>query len=72
MIHILRSQRPNVCRALIVMERLPDPETPDSPAPPRESDAGGLKRTAGETAEPARPDPTRYGDWEIGGRCIDF
>lgn len=18
------------------------------------------------------PDPTRYGDWEIGGRCIDF
>jgi hypothetical protein len=20
----------------------------------------------------ARPDPTRYGDWEINGRCIDF
>ncbi len=19
-----------------------------------------------------RPDPTRYGDWEIDGRCIDF
>lgn len=19
-----------------------------------------------------RPDPTRYGDWERGGRCIDF
>lgn len=21
---------------------------------------------------PVRPDPTRYGDWEKGGRCIDF
>ena len=20
----------------------------------------------------ARPDPTRYGDWERNGRCIDF
>jgi len=18
------------------------------------------------------PDPTRYGDWEVGGRCVDF
>lgn len=18
------------------------------------------------------PDPSRYGDWEIGGRCVDF
>lgn len=29
-----------------------------------------------ETAPPRepvkRPDPVRYGDWEIGGRCIDF
>jgi hypothetical protein len=30
------------------------------PAPPRE--LGG----------PKGPDPTRYGDWERGGRCIDF
>ena len=36
---------------------------------------------AGQAAEPERPkeiggpsgpEPTRYGDWEIGGRCIDF
>lgn len=31
---------------------------------------------AAEEAPPAKPprhdDPTRYGDWEIGGRCIDF
>ena len=25
---------------------------------------------AGE--DPQKPDPTRYGDWEINGRCIDF
>jgi uncharacterized protein DUF1674 len=23
-------------------------------------------------AEPPVPDPTRYGDWEKNGRCIDF
>ena len=35
--------------------------------------------TATETSERPReiggrkgPDPTRYGDWEKGGRCIDF
>jgi hypothetical protein len=26
--------------------------------------------TAGEGS--TRPDPTRYGDWEKNGRCIDF
>lgn len=25
-----------------------------------------------ETAERPAPDPTRYGDWEKNGRCIDF
>ena len=43
---------------------------PDQPAgepgaadkPPRPREIGG----------PKGPEPTRYGDWEIGGRCIDF
>jgi hypothetical protein len=26
----------------------------------------------GEIGGPAGPEPTRYGDWERGGRCIDF
>jgi hypothetical protein len=38
----------------------PLPKTPASPPRPRE--IGG----------PKGPEPTRYGDWEIGGRCIDF
>lgn len=25
-----------------------------------------------EFGGPAGPEPTRYGDWEIGGRCSDF
>ena len=25
-----------------------------------------------EIGGPAGPEPTRYGDWEIKGRCIDF
>jgi len=49
-----------------------DPATPPSegsesgvpaPAPAPESEAGG--RESGL-------DPTRYGDWEKNGRCIDF
>ncbi|MCL4781184.1 MAG: DUF1674 domain-containing protein [Gammaproteobacteria bacterium] len=25
-----------------------------------------------ETGGPTGPEPTRFGDWERGGRCIDF
>lgn len=36
------------------------PATPPQPAPVPE--IGGSKK----------PEPTRYGDWEIGGKCVDF
>ena len=29
-------------------------------------------RQVGEIGGRAGPDPTRYGDWEKNGRCIDF
>ena len=35
---------------------------PDSPAETRPREIGG----------PPGPEPTRYGDWEKRGRCIDF
>ena len=35
--------------------------TPGEPAP-RPREIGG----------PKGPEPTRYGDWEVGGRCTDF
>ncbi len=38
--------------------------TPERPHP-----ASGRRKEAGG---PKGPEPTRYGDWERGGRCIDF
>ena len=35
------------------------------------SDADGAPREP-ETGGPKGPEPTRYGDWERKGRCIDF
>ena len=43
---------------------LADPKPVNKPAPP------GAKPA--ETGGPPGPEPTRYGDWERGGRCIDF
>jgi hypothetical protein len=40
--------------------KVPEPAQNDGPAKPRE--IGG----------PKGPEPTRYGDWEVGGRCTDF
>ncbi|MBD7988354.1 DUF1674 domain-containing protein [Luteimonas sp. Sa2BVA3] len=59
---------------------VPDPaiigETPPEAAP--DTASGGTKATP--ATPPAAPehggreglDPTRYGDWEKNGRCIDF
>lgn len=45
-------------------------------APPADPQ-GGLRiprviQPPGEIGGPQGPEPTRYGDWERGGRCIDF
>ena len=37
---------------------------PDRTNPPKQPD--------GEVGGPAGPEPTRYGDWEVAGRCSDF
>jgi hypothetical protein len=37
-------------------------KTPAKSAPARPKEIGG----------PPGPEPTRYGDWEKDGRCIDF
>lgn len=38
------------------------PETPETNADDKPEEVGG----------PKGPEPTRYGDWEKAGRCIDF
>jgi hypothetical protein len=39
------------------------PAAPEQPPPPE---------AAREIGGPPGPEPTRYGDWEKAGRCIDF
>jgi hypothetical protein len=43
-----------------------DERKPPPPAPPPE------QKPAKEIGGPKGPEPTRYGDWERGGRCTDF
>ncbi|EPS60294.1 hypothetical protein M569_14512, partial [Genlisea aurea] len=31
-----------------------------------------INQLTGEVGGPSGPEPTRYGDWEKGGRCCDF
>lgn len=44
-------------------------ETAPSDGPAAEEQAG---KSGGEVGGPKGPEPTRYGDWEKKGRCIDF
>ncbi len=42
---------------------------------PDEAKPSPVEQTAGKPKEfggPLGPEPTRYGDWERKGRCIDF
>ena len=58
------------------------PQAAESPAPAdvkgadpaAGTNAGnrGDKSDVGEVGGPKGPEPTRYGDWEVGGRCTDF
>jgi hypothetical protein len=45
---------------------------PKGPADTRPKAAKPAVKSTAEKARPEKPDPTRYGDWEKNGRCIDF
>ena len=53
----------------------PKPAKPAEPVPrggtPR-ADRQGRDHKPREIGGPSGPEPTRYGDWEINGRCVDF
>lgn len=53
---------PSVPPAAQTAQTLPPEPKPLPAAPARKPEIGG----------PKGPEPTRYGDWEKGGRCIDF
>ena len=42
------------------------------PAPAATSEPKPEPKPEREIGGPAGPEPTRYGDWEIKGRCSDF
>ena len=48
----------------------PDPEV--EPGLTSGTGSDGAAAETGETGGPKGPEPTRYGDWEKNGRCIDF
>ena len=41
-------------------------------AGPEEPDSLAVEPSSELESKSTRPDPTRYGDWELKGRCIDF
>ena len=43
-----------------------------TPAAPAAGAPVAPKQPSGEKGGPKGPEPTRYGDWEKGGRCFDF
>ena len=45
---------------------------PDRPTAPSDPAMTGPQQPAGEQGGPKGPEPTRFGDWEKGGRCFDF
>ncbi|HEX7081890.1 MAG TPA: DUF1674 domain-containing protein [Gammaproteobacteria bacterium] len=50
-----------------------EPSAPQPAATPDEPVAGeGAAESPREIGGPKGPEPTRYGDWERAGRCIDF
>ena len=57
------SQKKPVERPVVAAETVEKPDAPQKPKP---------KEFAKEFGGPAGPEPTRYGDWERKGICVDF
>ncbi|MCR6661698.1 MAG: DUF1674 domain-containing protein [Luteimonas sp.] len=47
---------------------VPEPERAEKPVPGTQSGESPQRESGGRDG----PEPTRYGDWEKNGRCIDF
>lgn len=63
----------------MAIEEMPQAPAPDPKAPEASKSEASKPEAAKPGAAPEReiggpagPEPTRYGDWEINGRCSDF
>jgi len=48
------------------------PSEPNTEAATERREPDSAEGMPKETGGPKGPEPTRYGDWEKNGRCIDF
>jgi hypothetical protein len=48
------------------------PEDIPKAEPPKSAEAKPAPAKPREIGGPQGPEPTRYGDWEVNGRCTDF
>lgn len=65
-----RAQRLAQARAFLATGKTRIDPAPPAPPPAKPADAGDAAKRDDDAAP--RPDPTRFGDWEKNGRCIDF
>ncbi len=47
----------------------PKTEVPPAASPVKPESASAPRKEIGGSK---KPEPTRYGDWEINGKCVDF
>ncbi len=60
-------------RHIVIMEQKKSDTTPASPELEQDSASPAqVGDTPKEHGGPKGPEPTRFGDWEKGGRCTDF
>ena len=51
---------------------LPDGEAVKRQPQPAKAPGKAKAEKPKEIGGPSGPEPTRYGDWEVNGRCVDF
>lgn len=69
--------RPNPAYVVPMSKQKRDPAADRQPVPERQdgdqpADTTAAKQKPGEIGGRKGPEPTRYGDWEVDGRCTDF
>ena len=61
-----------VCRHIVAMNEKTNGSPEALPPLGEGGQAEPGKPPPKEVGGPKGPEPTRYGDWEVGGRCTDF
>jgi hypothetical protein len=56
----------------MIREREQEAEGREKAPQPAEGSAPAASEHPAEIGGPKGPEPTRYGDWERAGRCVDF